>query len=92
MARYIDADELKIKYSERHYQGMITDSEYYNLIIPLDYAQTADVRPNVIGEWIANNSFSQKCNKCGFSIHDWDWHRFNFCPNCGADMRGEKDG
>ena len=22
----------------------------------------------------------------GFIIKDWDWHRFNFCPNCGAKM------
>lgn len=40
------------------------------------------------GEWIPNYTFSQKCNLCGFSIHDWDWHRFNYCPNCGAYMRG----
>ena len=38
------------------------------------------------------------CDKCGFFV-PWDYaHTFinyiedyNFCPNCGADMRGEQD-
>lgn len=29
------------------------------------------------------------CEEC-FSILDNDCERFNFCPNCGADMRQEK--
>lgn len=39
------------------------------------------------------------CDKCGFFV-PWDYtHKFidfikdyHFCPNCGADMRGEQDG
>ena len=39
------------------------------------------------------------CDKCGFFV-PWDYtHKFinyiedyNFCPSCGADMRGEQDG
>ena len=39
------------------------------------------------------------CDKCGFFL-PWDYtHKFidfikdyHFCPNCGADMRGEQDG
>ena len=39
------------------------------------------------------------CDKCGFFV-PWDYtHKFidfikdyHFCPNCGADMRGESDG
>ena len=38
------------------------------------------------------------CDKCGFFV-PWDYtHKFinyiedyNFCPSCGADMRGEQD-
>ena len=38
------------------------------------------------------------CDKCGFFV-PWDYtHKFidfikdyHFCPNCGADMRGEQD-
>ena len=59
----------------------------------------ADVRPVVWGEWIGypeclkyTNAYSDDhivcsvCEEC-FSIMDNDCERFNFCPNCGADMR-----
>ena len=52
---------------------------------------TADVRENVRGEWI-DFSMSIKgvpteaCGVCG----EWSLGMGkNFCPNCGADMRGE---
>jgi len=45
-----------------------------------------------MGKWIYNSPVTMKCDQCGFVIKDWDWHRFKFCPNCRADMRGEKDG
>lgn len=55
------------------------------------------------GEWIAREDMDYldknkavhnhfECNKCGL-IHDFiDGHtsQYNFCPNCGADMRGEE--
>ena len=44
------------------------------------------------GEWVYNSPVTMKCNRCGLVIKDWDWNRFKICPNCGADMRGEKDG
>lgn len=31
-----------------------------------------------------------ECDRCGFVLEDWIQGAFyNFCPNCGADMRGE---
>lgn len=56
----------------------------------------ADVRENVRGIWnnaldFSNGNEDLECSVCGewfFSYKiDCDW---NFCPNCGADMRGEK--
>ena len=40
-----------------------------------------------------------RCDQCGFFV-PWDYQHksidyikdYNFCPNCGADMRGEQDG
>lgn len=45
-----------------------------------------DVRENVRGEWI-NMMGHQVCNICGYKS---DIVPTNFCPNCGADMRGDK--
>lgn len=49
-------------------------------------------RPN--GKWIFNPTdaidlmFAKpKCSKCGFESSDGG----NFCPNCGADMRGDTE-
>lgn len=39
------------------------------------------------GKWIYNSPVTMKCNQCGLTIKDWNWHRFKYCPNCGADMR-----
>ena len=43
------------------------------------------------GKWIYNSPVTMKCNQCGLVIKDWDWHRFKYCPNCGADMREVDD-
>ena len=60
----------------------------------------ADVRENVRGEWkekIVDDPsdscglFRRRfyCTVCG----NWQTYgRPNFCPNCGADMRGERNG
>ena len=43
------------------------------------------------GKWIYNSPMTMKCDRCGFAIKDWDWHRFKYCPHCGADMREVDD-
>ena len=52
----------------------------------LEYMPSAQLERN--GKWIYNSPTTMKCDRCGFAIKDWDWHRFKYCPNCGADMRG----
>ena len=47
----------------------------------------------VRGEWIETKYYTWECGVCGF--HPFKGYipkepNFNFCPNCGADMRGEK--
>lgn len=59
----------------------------------------ADVRPVRRGKWSKElhprTKYNQfRCSVCGkFSGQDeegWIW-KPNFCPSCGADMRGESD-
>ena len=40
------------------------------------------------GHWL-NCGWSIRCSECGY---DMPFSTRNYCPNCGADMRGEKDG
>ena len=57
-----------------------------------------DVRPVVRGEWIwEENEWQYRCSVCRitfdydktYELFDHDYQYANFCPNCGADMRGE---
>ena len=67
-----------------------------NAIACVRVIPAADVRPVVRGKWkdamqSCNDSPHVKCSVCG----EYYWRyfkKFNFCPNCGADMREEQDG
>lgn len=60
-------------------------------------APSVDAVPVVHGEWTTKRTLQHDgeyyCSRCGFEAF-WSWRRdaqslTNFCPNCGADMRGE---
>ena len=84
MARYIDADLLM---PNAEHKGR------YDVISAYDIANTptADVRENVYGNWVGIDDEpceTFECDKCGFVLDDWILGAlYNFCPNCGADMR-----
>lgn len=85
--RYIDAEKLCFEILEEY--GISTGgddvTEIYGMIIN---QPTADVRENVRGEWVDAGEYPwDKCSICGYYA---DYHdEFNFCPNCGADMRSK---
>lgn len=91
--RLIDADELKKKFQERSYW---TYTHEYGDAIPIgwimsgiDHAPTVEERPH--GKWIYVCCYGDEypqCSVCG-EINDV---KTNFCPDCGADMRGEENG
>ena len=79
MNRYIDADLIPYEYR-------YSDMEYVSKE-DVDAMPTADVRENVRGEWIeVKHTFLDQCSNCGYITADVTT---NYCPNCGADMRGE---
>lgn len=72
------------------------------VIYILSEMDSADVRENVRGEWLSKNldnfrKYEVICSVCGarfignYDAYD-EPYDFNFCPNCGAEMRGEQDG
>lgn len=61
----------------------------------LNHQPAADVRGNVKSKWIENHFVDEKgndyigsveCDNCGRMLA----RKENYCPDCGADMRGEK--
>ena len=92
MSRYIDAEKLCFEILEEY--GISTGgddvTEIYGMIIN---QPTADVRENVRGEWLPDMIYDGEdewcfveCSNCKYRA---DKH-YDFCPNCGADMRGDK--
>ena len=88
--RLIDADEI-----------------YYNTLLktgnkehPLEWAVThsqIDKTPTIewrkMGEWLFpyGDKKYKRCSVCERDYYSIP-HTSNFCPNCGADMRGERHG
>ena len=57
---------------------------------PLKELPSADAVERKRGRWIEEPNCTYRCSQCGEhyqSIRGYMYH--NFCPNCGAEMRGE---
>ena len=53
----------------------------------------ADVRENKPGKWERTShksGYGYRCSECG-AIYNKRKSRLNYCPNCGAEMKGEAD-
>jgi len=83
------ADSCKgCKYNDRFGFACNTDNapDFAYVCELIDDAPTIEERKK--GRWTDDNA----CPFCGF--HPWyerDIHTLSYCPNCGADMRGEQD-
>ena len=98
--RYIDAD--KILYTDLSEGRGVCWVTFMDWIKEMP---TADVRENVKGRWVEVVDRTEmydkegvktwgmlfQCNQCGFVLNAVEGHtgQYNYCPNCGADMRGK---
>lgn len=67
---------------------------YRTVISEIAELPAADVRPVVRGTWVGIDDYPHEdweCDHCGSVVEGTDdpWNYYNFCPNCGADMREE---
>ena len=98
MSDYISRDKLnrKKKYLFQTKGMPFPKSEWFFKFDDVMGMPSADVRENINGEWRAiyqgDEIIDYRCNKCDFgSTFGRGKYRFNFCPNCGADMRGKEN-
>lgn len=66
---------------------------HYNALFKIP---AADVRENVRGEWVEKYYFDGKnvhcCSECRSIIGLVQTYVYNFCPFCGADIKGKQNG
>ena len=92
MSRYIDADEAKRQIQKATMGQCDVMKVFLNTMYSIDKIPTADVRENVKGEWVRIKDTVQ-CSQCKakWIDHTYLIETFRFCPNCGADMRGDNN-
>lgn len=81
MARYIDADAAL---------NAIKEAELGCEYEAVEAVPTADVVERKRGKWMSLNGWIT-CSECGCEPPNETNIESDFCPNCGADMRGETD-
>ena len=97
MARYIDADDVLTQKKPLEWQNSYEQGKVIGWNNAIDYianfASTADVRENVKGEWKILDKHTVQCPVCNNTLDlsgvNAGRGDANYCPNCGADMRGE---
>ena len=102
MSRYIDADALigRLDYCVKEGMGSTIAFTFKHMV---EDAPSIDIEPKH-GEWIGYNADKGDdwlrsdgepiflvCNKCYGTVMNNTSAHWNFCPNCGARMKGADD-
>lgn len=96
MADYIRRDiVLKIINTVNDTGGFAGYADYCVLFDEIDTMPAADVQRVKRGEWEKKSSVGVfRCSLCQhiFMLGADEIDEYHFCPNCGADMRGDENG
>ena len=94
MSEYIKrSDAIKRQVIWQHFNGVeFLDDK----AVPVAWIQSippANVKPVVRGKWmlVTNGRGGHECDQCcayAPAYQSGSYYLSNFCPNCGADMRG----
>lgn len=89
-------DIMQIKKDELKSNAPFNDEFCRGFAFAMEFVKqepTIEAEPVVHGEWVPHNRMTRSplvvnyaCSECGK-----DGHKTNFCPNCGADMRGDQN-
>lgn len=96
MNRYIDADKAKEQIVNSFVTDIfcLTDDEVGRadkaILDEIDKVPTADVVEVKRGKWKVDEThdYEPYCSLCGHEPIAGE--KYNYCPDCGADMRGDK--
>jgi hypothetical protein len=88
MAEYIEKEAAMLTAMDYEGRGNAQDASM-DIASAIGDIPAADVRENVVGEWIPviNGHGMFECSQCHAYAPG-----YRFCPNCGAQMGGAKDG
>lgn len=86
MSEYIDIDDQIVVTDTRGRENKTTVRHIFEMNKGVYTA--ADVVERKTGVWLMDK-MTRTCSVCGQMKATS--HKDNFCPNCGADMRGEDD-
>ena len=103
MAKYIDREALvewlkriplKDLSDGRGLCRVIFEDDFKRAIKKIPKGIIVDVAPVRHGRWVEKEKYTfgimYDCSLCENRILD-NGHHWNYCPNCGADMRGSND-
>lgn len=98
MSEYISREAVHGAFAEYVRSGFAESaSDLQGYTDKINAIPSADVRENIHARWtpITDSYYEDgtvkeshwECSKCGSGKSGWG--EFKFCPDCGADMRGE---
>ena len=94
MAEYIDREAVVDAVIGIYYDTPEINLTAEKFEAAINGIPAADVAPVRHGRWVEKEKYTfgimYDCSLCENRILD-NGHPWNYCPNCGADMRGEEE-
>lgn len=91
MGRLIDADAL-IKKAYDEAKGMAEPYDDFGVLVEWLVNKSPTIEPErKKGKWIEEPNCYYRCSRCSSHYPSiLGYMDYKYCPNCGADMKGEK--